>query len=177
MIYRNVDALIGRDSNLTHQQDEMEEISYDDTLIYFGYVNQSIGSDFMDWKQSIHAMAHDMETADVVILGVGNSDLFKIRQSPMEFAQGFILFLNYMMTLYGDQRTFIIKTTGWMSGRYYGKSDAYANVIRSVVSHLNSDRVLLWDTYRFGMNASKNRNYVVAIENRVLQSMFCQLPL
>lgn len=177
---RNIGVLVNRPI-IVNQSHNMERIIYndDDTVIHFGYLNKTIGYNYSDWKKHIYEAitVSNIDTkADVVVLGVGNADLYNLRQSPTEFAKGFMLLINYMINLYGDQQTFIIKTTQWRSGKYYGKSDAFANVIRSITSNLNDNRVLLWDTHQFGMKENALTEYTVRLENSLLERMFCKIP-
>lgn len=183
---RNIDVLLEKEkrgtlcSEALEGQVMMEEIQYgQNTAIHFGLMNKTIGENFSEWKEFIHQLltTSNLKTAaDVVILGAGNADLYKIRQSPSEFAQGFMLFIHYMRQIYGKDQVFIVKTTRWMSGKYYGKSEAYANAIRSIVNSSDNPRILLWDTHQFGMKETELSDYAFKLENRMLERVFCQLP-
>lgn len=174
-VQRNIDVFVRREQSSGCQNGiSIEKIVHgDNKVIHFGSMNKPIGDSYNNWKQSIHEMimASNIKTAaDVVIIGVGNADLYKMRHSPAEFAKGFMLFMKYMKSLYGEQQTFIVKTPQWKSDKYYGKSEAFANVIRSIV---DNERVLLWDTHQFEI---KDNELDISFENSMLERIFCQLP-
>ncbi|KAI8889029.1 hypothetical protein K501DRAFT_267244 [Backusella circina FSU 941] len=128
------------------------------TKVHFGSMD-SITDNVNDWKVKITSTLQQLSKADIVILGVGSDDLIKLRQSPSDFAVAFSSLLDYLVHHVYLTETIIIRTpqyagssimkTGWNPGR----SEAYANIVRSTVANLSphqKTRIILWDTHKLG---------------------------
>lgn len=107
-----------------------------------------------------------------MLLGTGSQGS---RQTPNEFATEFNTMLVYLtQQVYTRNELIIVKTNQYIgsshtNGLTYGKSQAYANIIRSAVLDLNQDRVLLWDTHQIGLSQNQLcEPNVIHIENTIL---------
>lgn len=175
--------------NGQEQQQQPYEIDspilHDMTEIRFGEIDTDIVDNHQQWKIDMQDISRILPKADVVVLGIGNLDLSNMRQHPNEFAKAFVSFLDYVIkVVYPDQRI-IVKTTQYFAGRTrglnYGRSEAYANIIRAAVAGLSKQdkqRVILWDTHRLGYKENQcgdslfSHSHVVDIENAILSHLF-----
>ncbi|KAI8642122.1 hypothetical protein BD408DRAFT_417113 [Parasitella parasitica] len=160
-------------------------IVHDMADIHFGEIDTNIVDNHSHWKLDIQGTSRRLPKADVVILGVGNLDVENMRQHPNDFAKAFMSLLNYaVQNVYPNQRI-IVKTTQYFNGHSkglnYGKSEAYANIIRSAVASLSEQdkqRVILWDTHQLGYkknqceNSLVSHSQVVDMENAMLSHLF-----
>ncbi|CAO0797618.1 unnamed protein product [Mucor circinelloides] len=189
---RNLQHLIG-DRPSTDMCNEEQQPSYgidspifhDMTEIHFGEINTDIVDNHQRWKLDMQGISRRLPKADVVILGVGNLDMNNMRQHPNDFAKVFMSFLDYTVNdVYPNQRI-IVKTTQYFAGHAgglnYGRSEAYANIIRSAIASLSEQdkqRVILWDTHQLGYKQNQcgdslfSHSHVVDIENAILSNLF-----
>lgn len=190
---RNLQHLIGdRPSTDMCNQEQQPSydidapILYDMTEIHFGEIDTDLVDYHQRWKLDMQGISRRLPKADVVILGVGNLDMMNMRQHPNEFAKVFMSFLDYAVhDVYPNQRI-IVKTTQYFAGHAralnYGRSEAYANIIRSAIASLSEQdkqRVILWDTHQLGYKENScgddslfSHSHVVDIENAVLSNLF-----
>lgn len=157
------------------------------TEIYYNPVD-SIAT--KDWKKTIKTQAAKLSAkpADIVILGFGNGDLPLTRVSPKDFAFAFEELLQYVTTEVYPHQTIVVRSpqyfccgtlgsTSWNIGR----SAAFARVVRHIVSQQATDRVLLWDVYKLGIEentcvvdgSTYSRKNVVNVENILLWNLIC----
>ncbi|CEP15482.1 hypothetical protein [Parasitella parasitica] len=160
-------------------------IVHDMAEIHFGKIDTNIVDSHLHWKIDMQGISRRLPKADVVILGVGNLDLENMRQHPNDFAKVFMSFLNYVIQdVYPDQRI-IVKSTQYFNGHSkglnYGRSEAYANIIRSAIASLSEQdkqRVILWDTHQLGFKENQcegsltSHSQIVDIENAILSHLF-----
>ncbi|KAI9480493.1 MAG: hypothetical protein EXX96DRAFT_563008 [Benjaminiella poitrasii] len=137
-------------------------------------------------KVDVFGIARQLPRPDVVLLGVGNEDLATARQDPLLFATSFASFLDFIVTQVYGASLVVVKTTqyvaagGGSSGWNYGRSLAYANVVRATVAQLAEagHRVVLWDTHQLGWKENDcgiergfvSNHDVLEIENNLLFS-------
>ncbi|KAL9550613.1 hypothetical protein MBANPS3_004655 [Mucor bainieri] len=191
---RNVQHLVGDRPSIDMCNLEQQQPSYsidapilkDLTQIHFGDIDTDIVNHHQRWKLDMQGISRRLPKADVVLLGVGNLDMMNMRQHPNEFAKVFMSFLDYTVhDVYPDQRI-IVKTTQYFAGQAralnYGRSEAYANIIRSAIASLSEQdkqRVILWDTHQLGYQENAcggdsllSHSHVVDIENAILSNLF-----
>ncbi|KAI8365425.1 hypothetical protein EDC96DRAFT_509682 [Choanephora cucurbitarum] len=186
---RNIEITL-QPPSYNNECDAIEEIEfplYDgNQTIYFNPLTDGLVQNLEAWKTMIQKQARQLPKADLVVLGIGNHDLGGIRQDPTEFAAHFYTFLTYLHKEIYPQQTIVVKTTQPIAGKLYagynyGRSEAYANIIKTSVRAINSSRVILWDIHQLGFvenqctNQVHSRQSVIRLENRLFSHLLCQL--
>jgi len=190
---RNLQHLVGDRPSTEDMCNQEQQPSYDIDVpilhdmaeIRFGEINTDIVDHHQRWKLDMQGISRRLPRADGVVIGVGNLDMMNMRQHPNEFAKVFMSFLDYTVhDVYPNQRI-IVKTTQYFAGHAralnYGRSEAYANIIRSAIASLSEQdkqRVILWDTHQLGYRENAcgdgllSHSRVVDIENAILSNLF-----
>lgn len=167
--------------NKVHQDEIDLSLIAPESNIYFNQVDS-----IPTIQKALAALSQETSKADIVILGIGNQDVSNTRQTPEEFALVFNAFLNYLtQQVYTENELIIVKTTQYYGshlpyrGWTHGRSDAFANIIRSSVKQQSSKRVLLWDTHQIGLNENQvychdktmSNSDVIKVENAMLSNI------
>ncbi|CAO3599223.1 unnamed protein product [Absidia cylindrospora] len=148
-----------------------------DNTIYYHPVTSSITN---DWHPATAAAA----AADIVILGVGNTEIALSRITPRDFARALTQWIDH----HPPSTLIILRTPQFFgTGQHYltswnaGRSRAFANVVRELVQQHPTHRVKLWDTHQLGIEHTTcryhgtlyTRRNVIDVENQLLMGLFC----
>ncbi|KAI8369741.1 hypothetical protein BD560DRAFT_397694 [Blakeslea trispora] len=191
---RNVLVALNRQSKSSFSNDcdpmNLETVRFPlkhaNQTVYFNPLTDALVQNLEAWKSTIETEARQLPKADLVVIGMGNHDLGGIRQDPMEFAAHVYTFLHFLKYTVYPQQTMVVKTTQPIAGKLYagysyGRSEAYANIIKTSVAALNSSQVVVWDTHQLGFEQSQcpnqiiSRKSIIQLENKILSHLLCQL--
>ncbi|KAI8993605.1 hypothetical protein BDB01DRAFT_335453 [Pilobolus umbonatus] len=172
-------------SSLLHKSYMLE--GYNSTVYYRPIDSSIVNEDTLTtFGRHIQQVTMKLPLADMVILSVGNIDLCSSRQSPNEFAESFYLLLEYLVNEVYQDQPIIVKSTQYISGRLldnitcnYGRSLAYNNIVKAVVSSIASERVKLWDVHQLGLYGHNDPDSMysppelIKVENALLCNIMC----
>ncbi|CAO3640309.1 unnamed protein product [Cunninghamella blakesleeana] len=165
-------------------------LSIGENIIHYNSINTIT---LQDWRPEIRKrVKEDLASteADIVIVNVGNDDVGLSRMRPVQFSNSLNDFMKEIVTIYPHQ-TIILRTpqffgTGdfYTTSWNYGRSRAFANVVREFVNDLQHPRIFLWDTHQLGLEYNTcryhgtlyTRRNVLDIENQLLYNLFCNYP-
>ncbi|KAI9315586.1 hypothetical protein BX666DRAFT_1957204 [Dichotomocladium elegans] len=143
-----------------------------------------------NWRDDMQTRTAEMPEADVVILGVGNQEVGINRLSSSQFWNVLMEFLYEVTTHIYPTQKIILRTPQYFccgtihnSAWNQGRSRAFANVFRHAVQQLDSDRIILWDTHKIGVDDNvcpgsiNSKRNLINIENNLLWNFLCPAPL
>ncbi|KAI9483176.1 MAG: hypothetical protein EXX96DRAFT_557156, partial [Benjaminiella poitrasii] len=158
------------------------------TEFYYNTISENIVYNAPNILNRIKSVDHN-NTADIVVIGLGNKDIEGFRILPEQFAYNFRnLITTLRHEIYPRQKIIVrtpqyyccgapLKGTSWNNGR----SVVFTKIIRQIVQGL--ENVFVWDVHMLGTDentclsegTSYSRRHVVHMENQLLWHLLCPI--